>query len=332
MKLARYTIENGTPQFGYVQGEYLIPFVETLIEADELPTELSGMMEYLNGLPRSAELAEEFIEKADAIDEKESVALADIHLLPPIPHPPALLDFGLSPRHLVNAALTLIRHEYGTLAKRLLNPLAPLAESRLRQSASMDYYKGNHNAVIGDKETVGWPSYTSYPDIEPELGLVTGTDEQPLAGYLILNDVSARDVQLPEMVGMGPARSKDFNRSNGIGPFLVTPDELTNPLSVDVTVNVDDRLHWTGTTAEYTHHPDEVIEYIRSIFTPKSGTVIGMGTVPDCSGLDRDRWVRPDEEIKIDFGGLGTLHQRIPAPPVDRERSRWGPRPELASR
>lgn len=332
MKLARFVAGTDTARFGYVHEESLVPFDSSSGAGDELPPELASVGAYLDGLPESAARAEEFVETVDETGGDESVALADARLLPPIPRPPALLDFGLSPRHLVDAALTLVRHEYGDLARRVLSPLASLAEKRLRASASMDYYKGNHHAIVGDGDTVGWPSYASYLDIEPELGLVAGTDEQPLAGYLILDDVSARDVQWSEMMGMGPARSKDFERSNGIGPFLVTPDELADPLSLDVTVDVGDRLRWRGTTAEYTHHPEQVVDYVRSIFAPRPGTIVGMGTVPGCSGLDRDTWVRPGDDIEIDFDGLGTLHQRIPEPPADRERSRWGPRSDLASR
>lgn len=67
---------------------------------------------------------------------------------------------------------------------------------------------------------MNWPEYSSYLDIEPELAIVCGNDKVPIAGYTILNDVSARDVQMAEMAGgMGPARCKDFDRSKGRGHF-----------------------------------------------------------------------------------------------------------------
>ena len=96
----------------------------------------------------------------------------------------------------------------------------------------MLYYKCNHNAVIGDNDTIHWPAYSSYLDIEPELAIVTGNEVMPIAGYTIFNDSSARDVQFWEMVGTGPARSKDFGHSKGLGPFIVTPDEIGDPLAL----------------------------------------------------------------------------------------------------
>jgi 2-keto-4-pentenoate hydratase/2-oxohepta-3-ene-1,7-dioic acid hydratase in catechol pathway len=59
----------------------------------------------------------------------------------------------------------------------------------------LSYYKCNMNSIVGDGETIPWPLYTSRLDIEPELAVVYGNAQQPVAGYCIFNDVSARDVQ-----------------------------------------------------------------------------------------------------------------------------------------
>ncbi len=193
----------------------------------------------------------------------------------------------------------------------------------------MPYYKCNHRALIGDDDTIGWPRYTSYLDVEPELGIVVGNAETAIAGYLIVNDASARDVQFPEMFGGGPARSKDFDRSNGIGPWLVTPDEIADPLALNVEVAVGERFVWRGFTGEYTRRPEEVVAFTRTVFTPAPGTILAMGTIPDCTGLDNNEWPCPDDVVSIAFTGLGTLRQRIPSPPRDLEPSRWRHRPEL---
>jgi len=129
----------------------------------------------------------------------------------------------------------------------------------------MFYYKGNHHAVIGDNDTISWPSYTSYLDIEPELAVVTVTGNMPIAGYTIFNDSSARDVQFPEMIGLGPARSKDFDRSKGLGPFLVTPDEIEDPLGLDVKVTIGRRYEWRGSTKEYSATPEKMLDYLKTI-------------------------------------------------------------------
>ncbi|RJG21154.1 fumarylacetoacetate hydrolase family protein [Paenibacillus thiaminolyticus] len=90
-----------------------------------------------------------------------------------------------------------------------------------------------------------------------------------LSYYLIFNDVSARDVQYDDFRSLcGPGTSTDFHQSNGLGPFLVTPDEVGDPLSLAVSVRISNRWIWEGCTSEYSAHPQEVVDYIGSIFTP----------------------------------------------------------------
>ncbi|MBJ8192204.1 fumarylacetoacetate hydrolase family protein, partial [Bacillus cereus] len=115
----------------------------------------------------------------------------------------------------------------------------------------------------------------SYLDIEPELAFVTGKGNC-IAGYVIFNDSTVRDVQWPDFQALtGPTRCKDFDRSKGIGPFLVTPDEIDNPLVLDVDVRIGERLHWKGSTSEYSAHPAKVMEEVLKVFTPLPGTIIG---------------------------------------------------------
>lgn len=326
MKLLRFERDGGT-HFGFVRGDAAVSFARAQSQAGVAHPELASVEAWLAALPKSLDLAREVAARSASL--AADAPLAQVRIRPPVPRPPALFDFGLSPRHLRNSALTLLRHELGAPVRALLSPLLRLAERRLRGSSAMPYYKGNHNAVIGDDDLVGWPAFTSYLDVEPELALVTGNEAVPLAGYTILNDASARDVQWPEMFGSGPARCKDFDRSNGLGPFLVTPDEVPDPLALDVEVTVGTRFTWHGSTREYVRHPEEVVRHLRSVLTPLPGTVIGMGTIPDCTGLDHDQWLHPGDAVAIRFEELGTLRQRIPPAPPDLAPSRWRERPEL---
>jgi len=203
---------------------------------------------------------------------------------------------------------------------------------KIKKSAKSDvlfYYKGNHLTVIGDRDEIGWPAYTSYLDIEPELAIVIGKRSHKIAGYTIFNDASARDVQFPEMTALGPTRSKDFARGNGLGPYLVTADEIPDPLSLNVRVDVAGRYMWRGHTSEYSKTPEQVIAFCETIFPLAPGTVLGLGTVPGCTGLDNDLWILPGEMIRISFDGLGTLHQQAPEKIPKLEKSRWEQRPEL---
>lgn len=332
MKLLNFQI-GGFSYFGVALKNYAISFEWLQQKTNHVFPELDSIESYLDGLPRSFDNASILHQAAlDMIASNDTSGmnlLSDVKILPPVPRPTALLDFGLTPRHLINSARTMMKHEFGPVKGALF---AGILAKRFKKSAKSDvlfYYKGNHLTVIGDHDEIGWPAYTSYLDIEPELAVVIGKESHKIAGYTIFNDASARDVQFPEMMGSGPARAKDFARGNGLGPYLVTPDEIADPLSIDVKVEVGNRYVWRGNTSEHIKQPEQVIDFCETIFPLFPGTVLGFGTIPGCTGLDNDLWIAPGEMIKMTFDGLGTLHQRVPDKLPQLEKSRWQERPEL---
>ena len=246
----------------------------------------------------------------------------------------ALFDFGLTPRHLKNSADTLMKYEKDNpqtapilqaFAKMLLvKPTAPPPGVPERLS----YYKCNMNSIIGDGETIPWPLYTSRLDIEPELAVVYGNAQQPVAGYCIFNDVSARDVQAQEFIG-GFCLTKDMGKGNQLGPYLVTADEAGDPYALKVVVKVDGQVRYQGSTAEIDHKAEEVFAWLGFISSIQPGTVVGMGTIPDCTGLDHDDFVDPGAEIEISFERLGTVRCRFAEPVRKLLPSRWPLRPAL---
>src|SRR5690606_26002517 len=116
------------------------------------------------------------------------------------------------------------------------------------------YYKANRFAVIGTDQDVIWPSYSRAMDFELEWGCYIGkkirdatVDEARAAifGYTIFNDFSARDAQALEMPGqLGPAKGKDFDTGNAMGPCLVTADEITDPYDLTMIARVNGE-EWT---------------------------------------------------------------------------------------
>lgn len=332
MKLLNFqTKVDADPLFGVVVRGYAVSFKALMQKAGQTRGELADIYAYLENLPSSENAARELMDYAEtrisSFGEGEIASLETVSILPPVPLPRALIDFGLSPRHLGNSAATLVRREFGFIGRLI----APIIKKRLSKAAGgkMLYYKGNHNAVIGDNDTMHWPSYSSYLDIEPELAVVTGNKITPIAGYTIFNDSSARDVQFWEMVGTGPARSKDFSHSKGLGPFIVTQDEVGDPRALNVRVNIGDRLQWKGSTSEYSASPEKAVDYLQTVFDVLPGTVIGLGTIPDCTGLDNDIWINPGEKIEIVFDKLGILRQNVTNDLGKIESSRWGNREEL---
>lgn len=308
--------------FGAMRGGEIVQFSRTTEHDTEC---LDSAASYVTGLPETFHRATTIVDDPS----QPSQQLSEVRLLSAVPRPAALLDCGLSPRHLRASSRTLLRR---SIPWGMGGPLGAIVGSMAAGSTTVRHYKGNHHSISGPHDTISWPNFTAYLDIEPELAIVTGPEEQrhsdwvEPAGYVIYNDASARDVQLGEMLFTGPASSKDFDTGNGIGPYLVTPDEVPDPLSLKVTVTFEDRPAWSGTTSDYTHHPAELLAHILRRRSLPAGTIIGMGTVPGCCGLDRDEWLEPGEAFTISFDGLGDLTQRF-AIPSTMPSSRWGPRP-----
>jgi len=332
MKLLNFqSVPGGDPTFGIVITGYAVSFETLQQKSGQIRMELSNVYSYLEKLPSSEDAVRELLKYGEAyissFSDDEKTPLENAKILAPIATPRALIDFGLTPRHLGNSAATMVKHEFGVFGSFI----ARVVKKRLSAAAGgkMLYYKCNHNAIIGDNDTIHWPAYSSYLDIEPELAIVTGNEARPIAGYTIFNDSSARDVQFWEMVGTGPARSKDFGHSKGLGPFIVTPDEIGDPLTLNVKVKIGDRYEWKGSTSEYSARPEKALDYLKTVFTPLPGTVIGLGTIPDCTGLDNDLWINPGEKIEIIFDKLGILRQNTPDNLGKIEPSRWGNRKEL---
>jgi 2-keto-4-pentenoate hydratase/2-oxohepta-3-ene-1,7-dioic acid hydratase in catechol pathway len=312
--------------------------VVTLGEADPL----SSMEAFLAAWPAGLERAEAWMnELAASSVDAEPEPRSSVRLLPPVPRPAALLDFGLTPRHLRDATLGMLRREIRPPLRAAAILLARLLARRAAAGKKpFPYYRGDPCALIGDGEATSWPATSSYLDIEPELAVVVAEvepgaslrqAERAIAGYTIFNDFSLRDLQWPVMLSLaGPPACKDFHRSNGLGPCLVTPDQIGDPLDLDVRVRIGNRIAWQGSTREYAAHPSEAVAQIASIQRIPAGTVIGLGTVPGCCSLETGEWLLPGDDIEISFDGIGTLRQRTPDRLPRLETSRWRARSELA--
>jgi 2-keto-4-pentenoate hydratase/2-oxohepta-3-ene-1,7-dioic acid hydratase in catechol pathway len=186
----------------------------------------------------------------------------------------------------------------------------------------------NMNTIAGDGETVPWPAYTSRLDVEPELAVVYGNEKQPVAGFCIFNDISARDVQATEFVG-GFCLTKDMAKGNQLGPYLVTLDEVGDPYNLKVTVFVNGQAKYQGSTSEVSHKAEDVFAWLGFMAHPKPGSVIGFGTIPDCTGLDHDDFIDPGAEIQVTFERLGTLRCGFAEPTGKLLPSRWPVRPQM---
>jgi 2-keto-4-pentenoate hydratase/2-oxohepta-3-ene-1,7-dioic acid hydratase in catechol pathway len=182
------------------------------------------------------------------------------------------------------------------------------------------YYKGMPETVIGPEEEIPWPPFTDRLDHELELAAVIGRDGKDVAreealehvfGYTIWNDVSARDVQTRELpIGMGPAKAKDWDGSNVLGPCIVTADELdASGLRMAVRVNGET---WGEDDSSNMHHTfADLISYASRSQTIYPGEVFGSGTAAGGSGLELDRWLEEGDLVELEIEGIGTLRNRV---------------------
>jgi 2-keto-4-pentenoate hydratase/2-oxohepta-3-ene-1,7-dioic acid hydratase in catechol pathway len=184
------------------------------------------------------------------------------------------------------------------------------------------YYKGNPRELYGPGDVLPWPSFTRKLDFEFEIAAVVGKKGRDIsvadapghiAGYVVLNDCSARDIQKNEMVcRMGPAKGKDF--ANVLGPWLVTADEWPSgeipPLSVRV--NGEEWSRSNGIQPYWNF--SVMLSHASQGETMLPGDILGSGTYFKGCGLDQDRWIKPGDELELDAGPLGVLKNTVGTP------------------
>jgi len=235
--------------------------------------------------------------------------LSDIRLLAPL-IPRSIRDCLAFEEHMKNAA--------NAIAK--LTGKDPIPTPAVWYDQPI-YYKGNAFSVIGTDADVCWPRYSALMDYELELACVIGLAGkdiprqealQHIFGYTIFNDASARDAQAKELAGqLGPAKGKDFDTGNVLGPWIVTADELGDPNSLTMTARVNGEEWSRGTSASMHHRFDAIIEFISQSETLHPGELIGSGTVGTGCGLEHGRFLRDGDVVELEIERIGVLRNRF---------------------
>ncbi|HZU08846.1 MAG TPA: fumarylacetoacetate hydrolase family protein [Pseudacidobacterium sp.] len=216
-------------------------------------------------------------------------SLEEVKLLAPIPDPPRIFCIGLNYRdHAIESKMEI--------------PKVPTVFLKLP------------SALIGDREAIQLPSTSAQPDYEVEFACVIGKDgfrirredwQKYVFGYTILNDVSARDVQLATSQW---TLGKSFNTFAPLGPVIVTKDEIADPHALDIRLSIDGEVLQHSNTRELIFKLPDLIAYISSIVPLLPGDIISTGT-PAGVGLGRtpQRWLKPGETVTCEVAGLGQL-------------------------
>jgi acylpyruvate hydrolase len=175
-----------------------------------------------------------------------------------------------------------------------------------------------HNSVIGPGAAILIPRATEQIDYEAELAFVIGRRGHQIpreraldyvAGYTIINDVSARDYQFVTsqwMVG------KTFDTHCPMGPTLVLKDELLDPHNLDISLSIAGEVLQQSNTKQLIFKVPETVEYLSHVMTLEPGDVISTGT-PAGVGFTRKppRWLRPGETVRVEIAGLGVLENPV---------------------
>ncbi len=176
-------------------------------------------------------------------------------------------------------------------------------------------------SINGPNDDIVQPKGSTKLDWEVELGVVIGTKAQyvseekaleHVAGYAIVNDVSERAFQL---VTSQWDKGKGFDTSGPIGPWLVTTDEIPNPQTLEMWLDVNGERMQTGNTRTMIFSVAKIVSHVSQYMTLLPGDIITTGTPPGVGMGKKPEpvWLKPGDVVTLGIQGLGEQRQRIVA-------------------
>ena len=280
MRLVTYRDRDRSIKPGVLLGEEIVDISDQVADVrsviEEGPGALGGLRTFLQGKTRR-------------------IPLATVELLAPLPNPPRIFCLGLAYRD----------HAMETHQEI---PEVPTIFLKLT------------SALNGPRSTVVLPKLTEQPDYEAEFAFVIGTGgknisaaawEEHVFGYTIMNDVTARDVQ---MATSQWSLGKSFDTFAPLGPAIVTKDEVPDPHALDIKLTIGGEVLQRSNTRELIFRIPDLIAYLSAIAPLKAGDIVSTGT-PAGVGLGRTphRWLRAGETLITEVEGLGQLVNPIVA-------------------
>lgn len=313
MKLATFkTGPDGAQRVGVViqQDSAIIDLFEAFTQVGLDPQAVGSMQAVIEG---GADCLAMIRTALDAYTGK-GLPLASVSLLAPLPCPVQIRDCMCFEEHLTGssqAAMRLAGHSEPSPRSKRMHEIFKVRPI---------YYKANRMAVTGPDTEVHWPAYSKMMDYELEMGCVIGKAGRNISrdeahshifGFTIFNDFSARDTQGLEMEsGLGPSKSKDFDRANAMGPWIVTIDEFY-PDNATMSVRVNGETRSTGNSRTMTVKFEDLIAFISADETLHAGEILGSGTVGGGCGLEAGQLLQDGDVIELDVEGIGVLRNRV---------------------
>ena len=301
-RLISFRSASGVPQAGLKVGDRVYPAAPLLRELKDPGSVL--------GLLREWDKARPLLEAAAKnVDPKGGAAMSDVSLLAPILYPGALYCAGANYwDHL---------EEMAEIAKRVTGKAPAMTKAK----DPYFFMKTTAGSIIGHNTPARLPKFSKQVDWEAELGVVIArptrniSEERALdaiAGYLIVNDLSARDLMKREgsPFGMDWVGQKCFEDAAPMGPWFTPAAYIRDPNDMAIKLWVNGFLKQNSNTARLVHNIAEQIAYLSRHFTLQPGDVIATGT-PAGVGMPRGEFLKIGDDVKIEIDGCGTLVNRM---------------------
>ncbi|MFC7400607.1 fumarylacetoacetate hydrolase family protein [Chelatococcus sp. GCM10030263] len=287
MPLAIFSQNDGARRLGKVIGDTV---VDLSVAAPDLPGDVVGFLAAgERALP---------VYRSIGADAPGRRALAEVRLHAPVPSPEKYLAIGMN------------YSDHGAEAKRLGVEVPPWQL----------WFNKQISCINGPFDDVILPKVSEKTDYEAELAVVIGRacryispEEAPavIGGYMIANDVSARDWQMRTgTMTLG----KSFDTHGPIGPWLTLSEEVGDPHALDIRMFVNGEQRQAANTSQLIYNIWEQISYLSQVMTLKPGDILATGT-PAGVGVARNPpvFLKPGDVMRVEIAGLGHIENRVVA-------------------
>jgi 2-keto-4-pentenoate hydratase/2-oxohepta-3-ene-1,7-dioic acid hydratase in catechol pathway len=229
----------------------------------------------------------------EPLEGDDGVPVEGLRLLPPLTRPGKIICIGLNYR-------------------------AHAEEQGAEPPETPTFFAKFRNALAAPGATVPLPPWSERVDYEAEVAFVVKDrcSDVPeadaidhVAGYTLLNDLSARDYQFKTPQWMP---GKTFDGAAPCGPALVTPDETGPPDAIEIELTLNGELMQKSSTADLVHSIPSLVAYLSRLMTLEPGDMVSTGTPAGVGSLrDPKVWLKPGDEVVVSSPQLGVLETRL---------------------
>ena len=303
MKLLRFD-DAGAPRLGVLRG------ADVIVALDSVAADFSTMLSIIEGGPAALDRVREVLTEPKAA----SVPLSSVRLLCPVERPGKYLAIGMNYRKHVEES-----ERIGV----------PAPKQQL-------WFNKQTTCLSGPYDPID-PGVTEKLDYEVELGVVIGRPAKGVSeadahghvfGYVVANDVSARDWQFHSPTfTMG----KSFDTHGPIGPWIVTADEVPDPHALKLRCLVNAEVRQQSDTSQMIFNVWKQISYLSTAFTLEPGDLIATGTPEGVGvGMEPPVFLQPGDVVRCEIEGLGAIENVVVRPSGARGHASAAPVAVLA--